>query len=82
MRLWTLQIPRSRTGRVAIDIALDVLYAAVVLVLVWLIMHGAVGYLDDEARAGVGSAFKSTVAIVCGMVVIKAIRRIASRRQR
>lgn len=82
MRLWTLQTPRSRPGRVAIDIALDLLYAAVVLAIVWVIKRWADAHIDDEIRASLASAFKSTVAIVCGIVVIKAILRIAAHRRR
>lgn len=82
MRLWTLQTPRSRPGRVARDIALDLLYAAVVLAIVWLIKRSVEVHLDDEMRAALASAFKSVVAIVSGVVVIKAILRIAGRRPR
>lgn len=82
MRLWTLQTPRSRPGRVATDIALDLLYAAVVLAIVWVIKRWVEAYLDDEMRASLASAFKSLIAIVSGMVVIKAILRIAASRRR
>lgn len=82
MRLWTLHTPRSRPGRLARDIALDLLYAAVVLAIVWVIKRWVDARLDDEMRASLASAFNSTVAIVSGMVVIKAILRIAASRRR
>ncbi|MGH8240388.1 MAG: hypothetical protein ACREXP_25685 [Steroidobacteraceae bacterium] len=66
----------------AIDIALDLLYGAVVLAIVWAIKRSVEAHLDDEMRASLASAFKSTVAIVSGMVAIKAVLRIAGVRRR